>query len=223
MVFTGASAGGIATFTWTNYLRGLMNDPSHLYTIADSAIFANVTFPHTSLHLMDLLGSNLFKVTNVDEKFPIEACNRKFPGEEYKCVFVQNSYEFLESQVLFINSKYDAVGLEMSMNISCMKNGASGKTLKYCSEQEMELIEHYRASYQQTAATLVEHGHSLWTISCCQHSYACYAGFYNVSAQKVPQLVGSTVADAIERFVFGNERVVAVDQVDWPANEPCAY
>ena len=58
-----------------------MDNPSNLYTIADSAIFANVTFPGTNTHVFDIVGSNLFKVTNIDEKFPIEACNQKYPGE----------------------------------------------------------------------------------------------------------------------------------------------
>jgi uracil DNA glycosylase len=70
---------------------------------------------------------------------------------------------------------------------------------------------------------LVLGGHSIWTISCCQHSYACYGGFYNVSAQKVPPVTGSTVAQAIERFVFDNERVVLVDQDPWPKNQACAF
>ena len=41
---------------------------------------------------MSIVGSNLFKVSNIDEKTPLEGCNAKFPGQEYKCVFVQNSY-----------------------------------------------------------------------------------------------------------------------------------
>lgn len=66
VVFTGASAGGIATFTWTNYFRKLMDNPDNLYTIADSAVFANVSLPHTIVHTIDILGFNLFKVTNID-------------------------------------------------------------------------------------------------------------------------------------------------------------
>lgn len=81
MLFTGASAGGIATFTWTNYIRKLMDKPENLYTIADSAIFANISFPLTSVHTIDILGTNLFKISNINEKYPIEECNQKFPGE----------------------------------------------------------------------------------------------------------------------------------------------
>lgn len=57
--------------------------------------------------MMSVLGSNYFKVTNADEKSPIEACNAKFPNQEFKCIFIQNMYEFLENKILFINSQYD--------------------------------------------------------------------------------------------------------------------
>lgn len=60
---------------------------------------------------MSVLGSNYFKVTNIDEKSPIEACNAKFQNQEYKCIFIQNMYEFLENKILFINSQYDEIGL----------------------------------------------------------------------------------------------------------------
>lgn len=87
----------------------------------------------------------------------------------------------------------------------------------------MKHIEGYRTEFLKIVNTLVQNGHSFWTISCCQHSYACYAGFYNVTTQKVPSLTGSTVAQAIERFVFNDERVVIIDNDPWPSNQPCAF
>lgn len=87
----------------------------------------------------------------------------------------------------------------------------------------MNFIEGYRTEYLNVVNTLVENGHSYWTIGCCQHSYACFADFYNVTSQKVPQMTGSTVAEAIDRFVFKNERVVIIDKDPWPANQPCAF
>ncbi len=133
VLLTGASAGGIATFSWTNYLRKKMDNPQNLYTVADSATFANVTFPKTKVHMFDILGENLFKVSNIDEKSPIEACNQKFAGKEYMCIFIENAYEFLDSKIMFLNSEYDEVGMEISMGMDCMKKGQSGKTLKNCS------------------------------------------------------------------------------------------
>lgn len=59
--------------------------------------------------------------------------------------------------------------------------------------------------------TLTENKHSFWTIACCRHSYACYKELYNVPAQKIPMLVGASVEDAVNRFVFEGETVLNVD------------
>jgi hypothetical protein len=43
VVLTGASAGGIATFLWSNYVRSLLTNPEAFYAIADSGVFMNTT------------------------------------------------------------------------------------------------------------------------------------------------------------------------------------
>jgi hypothetical protein len=80
IVLTGASAGGIATILWSNYFRNLLKNPSSLSIIADSCISANTTFPYSKVDLMSILGSNLYKISNIDDKSAIEARNSKFPG-----------------------------------------------------------------------------------------------------------------------------------------------
>ena len=64
---------------------------------------------------------------------------------------------------------------------------------------------------------------SVWTIACSAHSYACYGYRYDVDGQRIPGRIGLTVREGIDRFVFNEEQVMLVDQVNWPKNEPCAY
>jgi len=52
--------------------------------------------------------------------------------------------------------------------------------------------------------------------------YACLNAFYNSELNKVPFSTGNTVKNAIEQFVFGNERVINYDVEAWPANIGCA-
>ena len=56
---------------------------------------------------------------------------------------------------MFLNSQYDAVGLETSMGMSCMSPGVSGMTLSKCNEKEMSQIEGYRAEYLRTVTDIV--------------------------------------------------------------------
>lgn len=41
VVLTGGSAGGLATFIWSNYLRSKLHFPNALYTIPDTGVFLN--------------------------------------------------------------------------------------------------------------------------------------------------------------------------------------
>ena len=66
VLLTGASAGGIATIYWSNYMRSLLKKPDGLSVIADSGVFANATIPNTDIHIFDLVGVNLFKISNID-------------------------------------------------------------------------------------------------------------------------------------------------------------
>ena len=42
IMLTGGSAGGIASFVWSNYLQSIVIDPSVVYTVPDSGIFLTV-------------------------------------------------------------------------------------------------------------------------------------------------------------------------------------
>ena len=64
---------------------------------------------------------------------------------------------------------------------------------------------------------------SVWSISCCAHSFACYKERYDVDVVRVPAIEGVTVKDVVESFVFDDERISSIDEVSWPDNEPCAY
>ena len=224
VVFSGASAGGIATFHWTNYVRDLLKNPEVLYTIPDSGVFMNIKSPVNGQYVFDVPAQYLYKVANTDESTPVEPCNKKFAGEEHKCLFMENVFTSLKGRILVINSEYDEVGLE-DMGITCFSGAKSkGKSFKNCNATEMGWIEAYRSAYMKFVENFLHFSTSnIWTIACCAHSYACYGWRYDVPEQKVPGDTGATVREAIDRFVFNDERVVMVDRVDWPNNAPCAY
>jgi hypothetical protein len=52
---------------------------------------------------------------------------------------------------------------------------------------------------------------SVWTISCCEHSYACYRERYDVPELRVPGKTGISPKEAIDRFVFDGERISSID------------
>lgn len=88
----------------------------------------------------------------------------------------------------------------------------------------MAYIEKYRTSYLKTVNNFLEINQelSVWSISCAQHVYACWKGFYDDPMQKIPTTTGKTVKDVVEAFVLRDERSVVIDEVAWPGNTGCA-
>ena len=129
----------------------------------------------------------------------------------------------MDSKVMFLNSEYDSIALEDTLNITCLKKTPTGKTPVNCSESTILVIQDYRREWMKIVAQLTSQNHSIWTIACCYHSYACWGDYYNNQSQKVPGVTGSTVAEAIDSFVFKDQRVVLVDADPWPSNKPCAF
>lgn len=40
---------------------------------------------------------------------------------------------------------------------------------------------------------------------------------------KVPEGKGLNVKNAVEKFVFDNEKITSIDIIPWPLNKACAY
>lgn len=123
ILFTRASSGGIATYVWSNYMRSLVQNPSIVYSISDSGIFMNLTSPKTGYYNIDILMKNLYIIANIDQSTPLEACNRVYMGQQYRCLAFEYNYPFIEGRLLAINSQYDAVGIELVLDETCLLKG----------------------------------------------------------------------------------------------------
>jgi hypothetical protein len=66
IIITGSSAGGIATYLWTNYVTTLVNNPSTVISIPDSGIFLITKTFSTNLDLLQTVTVNLFRLANID-------------------------------------------------------------------------------------------------------------------------------------------------------------
>lgn len=133
VLLTGSSAGGVATFLWSNYVSSLLINPLGFSAVVDSGVFMNVPSPDSGIPKLDIHMQTLSKIANVDEKTPIPACNRFKAGEEYKCLFIETAWTSLTQRTLLINSAYDSWAISNIIDIKCLTDGKSGKTLSNCS------------------------------------------------------------------------------------------
>lgn len=78
IVITGSSAGGIASYIWTNYVRDQVSNASAVITIPDSGIFLITKTFSTNIDYLQTIVINMFKLANIDEKTPLDLCNGRY-------------------------------------------------------------------------------------------------------------------------------------------------
>lgn len=66
VIVTGSSAGGIATFLWTNYVRDLISNSSNVISIIDSGIFLSFKTFTDHKNYSDTILETMFKISNTD-------------------------------------------------------------------------------------------------------------------------------------------------------------
>ena len=200
VVVTGSSAGGIATYLWTNYVRLMVSKPDNVLSIPDSGLFLNFTTYAGNEDYLNQVVVNNFRLANIDEKTPLNLCNLKYKGQEYKCLFFEYAYTSLQSRTLVVNSEYDAWAIAHTLQEDCLSQGSSGETIAQCNQDQRDYIERYHQKFRDVMEYyMMVSRHSAWTIGCTHHGYTFSEDFYNVESQ---QVVGMTVKQAVEAFVF---------------------
>ena len=80
VLITGSSAGGVASFLWSNHIQGLVNNPHNVIVAADSNVFIRYNAYKSDIDVITQGFMNIFKLADIDEKTPLEECNKAFPG-----------------------------------------------------------------------------------------------------------------------------------------------
>ena len=173
---------------------------------------------------MPLYMMNVYKFANVDEKTPLDLCNRRYPGSEWKCLLFQYAFSSIESRALVIHSGYDSIMIKGILQIDCVSEGEVGDTLTGCNTDELAYIEGYRSKLLEYFNNfLMFSKNSVWAISCVHHTFIFNDTFYSNQREKAPATNGITLRQACESFMFNQSKIVNIDLDPWPHNEPCAY
>ena len=141
VVWTGSSAGAVASLIWMETARSMVKNKSQFYTIPDSGVFLD--FPTHTLKAHEFMNQvkTLYRISNLDSETPLELCNIYLSEEPWKCLFVQYNYHYLYGKMLFIQSQYDSVVIKDILKIPCGQNKTEGgQTLFFCNENQMKYI-----------------------------------------------------------------------------------
>ena len=77
---------------------------------------------------------NLYQISNLNSKTPIELCDAFFTSEPWKCLLIQYNYQFLRGKMLLVNSQYDSWAIYNILKIKCLTQRIDGAaSLSKCS------------------------------------------------------------------------------------------
>ena len=140
----------------------------------------------------------MFRLANADEKTPNTVCNNFKAGEEYKCFFLEVLFTSLQGRILLIGSQYDSEAIPDILDIKCLSDGSSGKTLINCNGNQMSNIEVYRENYLNFINNFMHFSkNNVWSIACSWHVYAIWGEYYDNPQQKIPEKTGETVRNVV--------------------------
>jgi len=223
LVLTGCSAGGLATFYWTQYLADyihLRNKNVKIYGIPDSGFFVN----HLNLKTRDndfiLKQKILYEEVN-KEILPISTeCLKDNPENMHNCLMAENLFKYIKVPFLMVQPGYDAWQLQNIFSQDCAANG----NINQCDEQNLKLAHQYK-DYQ---TKLIEkelrnkNNLSVWSPSCVIH---CFWQNEEMSKDwQVPQDSGNYINFIVKEFLEkeGKKQIQLLDKIDWPENAKCA-
>jgi O-palmitoleoyl-L-serine hydrolase len=173
---TGQSAGGLATFSWTNYIADHVPKGANVWSAPDSGIFLDSPNFLTQEHRYRMQFQNFMKFSNAEVDPPTDECVKENRNELWKCMFGEYLHTYIKVPQFSIISLYDSWSLPNILGIGC----GSGGSFVNCSQGQMEFINEYRLN---TSAVLKEIGkdskNGVWGIACSSHVYSIYSAFYS--------------------------------------------
>ena len=220
---TGVSAGGMATYEWSNYVLD-HTKKAKFYALPDSGFF--ITDFYSDLVDMKVLRSyakNLVDLVGVDEKEmpePILKCTKKPGLELIDCFNTANYAEFLRSPMFIVQSPIDAYSLQNAVAVQCLNGQKPPFSLQSCSDEEFAAIEKYRKdSLEYIKNFKTRNNVGIWGPACVQHGFTQVSSFNNPNFK----VSGQMVHEAIEKFMEDPENAEwHIEDEPWPSNKGCS-
>ena len=168
------------------------------------------------------------KISNADERPPNTKCLESLSTttEDWQCFFSPKIVQYLDTKMLWLNAQYDSFLLQNVLQVGCLLNSdPSTFSPKNCTPPELLLLDYYRGLVStHVLRELAKQGHSIWSNACSWHGIAIDSEIYDNWRVKAP-FYGRrrTAKQAVEDFVFKDQKVMDIDQFPWPSNRLCAF
>ena len=216
VVIAGMYNGAAAAMMWADTIQQSTSGKVRL--LLDAGHYLNVQPHHKRIAPIQNRLESLEKIALVNSSLPLQACEEKFKGQLWKCFLLENVAPLVNFPVFHAQSFYDPTHLAHIVGYDCTSVLHS---LSECTKEEREAIQDYSHKVQTSLRELVSlrEDNGAWGISCVEHDIL--ATKYGESRYAVP--MGKDIAAiAIQKWLQG-EKVVLLDEKDWPSNANCAH
>lgn len=109
-VLTGCSAGGLATYTWADYVKNQIaskNTNTKYFAMPDSGFFLDYKNQAVGDNDYTIRMGILYDLVNKETPYPNQACVHNNPIQPELCFLTQNMIKYIESPLFMIESLYD--------------------------------------------------------------------------------------------------------------------
>ena len=135
---------------------------------------------------------------------------------------------FIDAKLFWIQAQYDSFVLQFILRLPCITKGKTGPysyTFEKCKPHQLLPMDFTRSVLlEQVLYPLVKQGHSVWSNACVWHSVISENTIYFSDNQKASvQGKNITIQEALESYVFDNEKINEIDAYPWPYNRGCAF
>ncbi|CAD8159567.1 unnamed protein product [Paramecium pentaurelia] len=220
ILVSGCSAGGLAVFSWIQYIKNHL--PSNVLVLAapDSGIFLDLQPYDGAQAASDRRQKQYHKLAN-EEVDPLnEQCVKSYPNEKWKCHFAQYLIQFINVPIFFMQSLYDTACIPNILHIY----NAWDYTLKRCDYKERSCIEAMRKQIINLIndRKLADPKTGAFGVSCLEHCFTQKSIFYTPN-WAIPNGSQWTIANSLGQWVQNLElNNMHVDNVYWPENNGCS-
>lgn len=228
IIITGQSAGGLATFVWSEHIASRAPKGAYVWSVPDSGIFLDELNFNTKTFTYRQLFQNFMSISNEEVDPPNTECVISNPSAKWKCMFAQYNHNFINIPLFPIQSLYDSWSLPNILGIGC----GNGGSLANCNQSQLEYINEYRLN---TTFYLKEITHSsdkngCWAPACSDHVYSVGTAFYSQSF-RIPAGSSFSLSYCLDTWMWATsgstkkcdvENCQWMDSEPWPNNKPCS-
>ena len=219
IMVTGQSAGGLATYLWTNYIHSLASNETKVFAVPDSGIFLDQANYMTRQYNYRGIIINFMKLSNVEVNPPMKECVDINPSAKWSCMFAEHLHQYIKVPQFPIQSLYDSWSLPNILGINC---GVAG-SFANCTSGQMEVIDKYRQNTSEVLKSIADNfKNGLWAPACSNHVYSTGAAFASANF-RVPASSEFSAIYSLEQWYAGvGDHPAHLDTVAWPDNKPCS-